>query len=415
MPPALLRVIAIVSIGILPMEAAAPHGAQRCALGRAVTRPITLADSSTVTIDATSIGVYRDLVAIAGTSVNVWPRGASRSSAPRSGPPAIGLLVDSTGRARLIRSPLGDRDVQAPSVASAGAAGWHFIFVTGTLGTTTNALAFDSADVWYGRFDGTEWFDVERIATARKASLLMAATSGVVEAGGGLLFAYPFEAKSPGVVMLRRTSSGWRSDTVRAWEAPRSVRVISRPDGGALALAAQPWFSGRPRGPSLFSTRYDAAWTASRLAFDAAPRETARPLLALLGEDRVVVTWRAALPGNTTEDLDWGYLRADGTLRRVGRVAGLQSMDQPAVLRLDATRALIAVRKARSRRDAQLFVTSDSALTDLGVLSIPFDNFVLLGAPLSNGRLVLVSGALGKAASDPPAANYVTRVVVQCP
>ncbi len=388
---------------------------------------ITLSDGASVTVDASSIASRGRSVLITGTPTHVWPAGANGSTSPDDDRRPIGVLRDSAGVIRLVPAPLPGTDALYPRAVAAGAAGWHVIFITGKQGTATNPLAFDTADVWYGLFDGRQWRRVERVARTRAASLLPSISSDLVAIRDGLAFAYAFDrsaslhsnaAGNQGLVLLYRRGIRWAADTLFTWESPLSVQLATTPDSAVIAVFASSYFSeGRPHGPVLFTARHDAHWETPRVVFDASPRYVTDPMVAGPWAAGTVVSWRTVTPSVEleVEDLEWGFVAADGAVRRIGRIATAQPLDRPAMLQLDTERTVWFVRNGASRRELRVFVTSDSTVSDLGIVHVPLDNFVTRGTTLSNGTILVLTGGVAASPSDPPASSFLTELAVRCP
>lgn len=398
---------------------------QPCTIAVARSQRISLRDGASVTIDASGIATNGQSVMVVGTPTHVWPVGAKRNTPRATARPSIGIVRDSSGLVTLVPAPLRALAAAHPRVASAGAAGWHFIFVTGKQGSATNALVFDSADVWYGNFDGRAWRGIERIGRARSASLLPGMGSDLVSTPEGLAFAYPFDRSASlksnatgnqGLVMLYRRGRHWVADTLHTWEGPRSVQLVASAENGVLAVFAQSYFThGRPHGPALFTARYDSGWHSPRLAVDVSPRYVAAPMIVARGTAGHVISWRTAAPGAEAEVIEWGLSDDSGSVRRVGPISNALPLDRPAMVRLSADQTAWFIRNGNSRSEVKAFMAVDSTLSDLGVVRLPLDNFATLGATLPNGDVLLVTGGLGSSASAPVASNFLTALAVRCP
>jgi hypothetical protein len=93
----------------------------------------------------------------------------------------------------------------------------------------------------------------------------------------------------------------------------------------------------------------------------------------------------------------------------------VQPFDRPAMLRIDDRRTIWFLRDGTSRRRLRAYIARDSALSGVGVVGAPLDDFAPIAAPLPDGRILLITGGLGKSAGDPPAATYLTSLAVRCP
>lgn len=401
-----------------------PHPIQRCTAAVEATGPIRLRDGSTITIDPSSAARNGNHVFIAGTPTLVWPARAVSTDVPISDHSSFGIIRKSTGEVSLVPPPLARVEAQHPRVASAGAAGWHVVFLTGAL--TEFGLDFPQADLWYGLFDGRIWREVKKIGSARSASLLPGMSSDLVATRQGLRYAYSFDLPSrggphsprdQGVVLLHRNGTDWLSDTLFTWEGPRSVHLVANVDGSVTAMMAQDYFeNGGFRGPSLFIAEHDTGWTNARLVLDIAPRYVKFPRnVSKSGANETIISWHAATAGVAGEHLDWGVLSASGSVRRAGHVASVEvPFDRPSAFGLSAGRVLWLVRAGNSRDRLRAVVGSTSGLDTLGVFKVPLDNSKLFGVSLPGDRVIFVSGRLGDLPSEPFGTSYLTTIAVRC-
>ncbi|MBA3578467.1 MAG: hypothetical protein H0W42_00615 [Gemmatimonadaceae bacterium] len=316
-------------------------------------------------------------------------------------------------------------DAQHPRVATAGAGGWHVIFVTGT--QEKYGLDFPHADLWYGLFDGRTWREVTKIGSATSASLLPSMSSDLVATAQGLRFAYAFDLPmSPGpikrgnqgVVLLHRKASKWDSDTLFTSEGPRSVQLVSNVDGSVTAMLTQDYFEeGRYWPPSLFIAQHTAGWNVPRLGLtELSPRYIKEPHHAtMIGSRETIISWHSATAGGGREDLDWGLFLASGDVRRMGHVAGVElAGDRPPMYRLRAGRILWLVREGQSRDQLRAFVGSSSGVQSVGVFKVPLDNSKLVGVSLPDDRVIFVSGRLGTLPTEAFGTSFLTTIAVRC-
>jgi hypothetical protein len=309
-------------------------------------------------------------------------------------------------------------------VVSAGKDGWHAVFVTGLQGTPGNALAFADAEVWYGRYDGRRWHDVARIARAYEAELLPGRSSELVIARSGLAFAYAYDqsaarrsnaAGSQGLVLLHGRGSDWKADTLPTWEGPRAIQLAADTSGALVAIYTQAYFeAGRFFGPDLFTARYVTHWDRPRVALKIPSRHVAAPMLAGRVHTGTVISWQSAEPGTASAILEWGTFGSDNLIRPMGQLAPISMGDRPAMLKVDGANALWIVRDGNSLTSLRLIAAQGDIAHDLGSIRIPAHNPAMHAAVLANGAILILSGALGRASSDPPASSYLTTAVVSC-
>jgi hypothetical protein len=411
---------------VIPSRVQRVHSRETCSAALESSTGVTLRDGSTVTVDPASVAVNGERVFIAGTPTLVWPPRATNNAAPLTDRRAVGIIRSSAGDISLVRPPMRDTEAIHPRVASAGGGGWHAIFVTGAQGTAARVLDFAQANLWYGRFDGRAWRQVTVIGPASSASLLPGMSSDLVATRQGLRFAYAFDRSAlthsnargnQGVVLLIRRDSEWIADTLLTWAAPRSVQLVPNADGSVTAMLTQEYFEqGRSRGPALFIAQHDTGWSTPSLSLDPSPRYVAS--LRRIPSSRsgsAIISWQSARAGVQEQDLDWGFLTPHGTVDRLGRIAVVDEPgDQPAMFRLTSGRFLWLVPVAHSRHQLRVFATSASVVNEIGVVDVPLDNAKLVGVPLKNDRVLIISGGLGTRPSEPFATSYLTTIAVRC-
>jgi len=398
--------------------------AAACTVTASPPRRIALSDGTTLTIDVSSVARNRGDVLIAGTPTYLWPRGSARGSSPVNAGEAFGVVRDARGRFALVPPPPGVRDAKHPHVVSAGEDGWHAVFVTGSLGTPRNALAFPEAEIWYGRYDGRRWRGVVRIARAYGAELLPGRSSGLVIARTGLAFAYAFDqsavrrsnaAGNQGLVLLHRRGSDWKADTLPTWESPGTIQLATDTLGALVAIYTHAYFEGgRSHGPDLFTARYATQWDRPRVALKIPSRHVAAPMVAGPVHTGSVIAWQSSEPGTLSAILEWGMFGSDHLVRPMGHLAPTSNGERPAMVKVDGANALWIVRDGQSSTSLRLIAAQGDTARDLGAIRVPADNPVMHAAVLTNGTVLIISGGLGRASSDPPASSYLTTAVVRC-
>ena len=429
--------IVALSTAILITNAASGHltpnrGFEKCTVSVVDQQPITLTDGRAVLFDAGNIASAGNSVLILGTPMFVWPRGATKESAP-VGDSAIGILRDGRGRVTIVPSPLGARHVYYPRAARADDSTWHVVFVTGRLGApgAPNPAMFDTASLWYGRFDGRAWTAVKRIGSATDARLSTSSSSALVVAGRALTFVYSFDRSSSlksnaagnqGLVAVHGDGVRWVFDTLPTWEGPNYVQIASGPGSSTLTVAiAQAYFEDhRPHRASLFLAQYDSAWHAPRLMVPAIPTLNGRysviaPAIVVT-DQRIIIGWQT-LRGNAidTVQIEWAGLHSLGDSVTPHRIARGLAFDTFGLVALTPQRFLWLTRDGDSRTSLSVFLTSGSETTALGSVSVPLSNFAPLTTALSDSTVLVVTGGIGMSASEPPATSYFTRLRLSCP
>jgi hypothetical protein len=391
-----------------------------CRLYARAPQRLLLPDESRVLIDPSSIAVQGDEVLIVGSTLHVFNEAGDMVDHG-----AIGVLRDPSGDVSLVSSPLPPANVSELQAVAARGGGWHVTFVTGTRGASWHPSAYNTADVWYAHHDGMGWTRTERVTRVRAANFSRAATSNIVETARGVAFAIVFdrswdlgsnEAGNQGVIMLLNRHDGWSEDTLRTWEAPRSVR-LAVPDGKVRAIIAQSYFANRrPHGAALFMADYDTTWQQPVMVYNPAPQYVYDIIMPKGGEAGQAVSWRRAVRGLDVDTgrLEWGVLSEDHSIQPVG-VASVASLDVPATVATADGVTVWVVRDGVSRDLLRFYAATDTRVRDLGVLNVPLMNVVISAVPLEDGRIVVVTAGPDTAtAAQPPFATYITEVTVRC-
>ncbi len=153
----------------------------------------------------------------------------------------------------------------------------------------------------------------------------------------------------------------------------------------------------------------------ARLSLDISPRYVQSPLRTYRSRnDPRIVSWHAGTPGVPEEDLDWGLLTSSDTVRRMGHIAVIEILsDRPPMFQLTSGRVLWVVRDGVSRHRVGVFGTTSSVVNKLGVLDVPLDLPKIVGIPLPNDRVLIVSRRLRTRSSEAFATSYLTTIAVR--
>jgi hypothetical protein len=214
--------------------------------------------------------------------------------------------------------------------------------------------------------------------------------------------------------MLVRRASGWVADTLRTWEAPKSVQ-LSVINGRIRAFIAQSYFTdGRPHGPALFAADYNHGWGAPRLVSDPAPEYVPAVMMTVGGENARGVTWLRAARGPEKRHLVWEAHDAEGTGQQ-SVITETDPLSKPAIVALSDRTMVWLTRDEDSRERMRVYVAVDTHVRDAGTVAAPLMNFVTSAVPLKDGRvLVLTGGPDPTPGAQPPFASYLTEITVGC-
>lgn len=413
------------SAGCAPITAQETGGPvqQACRLVVRSSLPVQDVDGSPITINASSAATKNGIVLFAGTPTLRWRIAERGSYVLEPTPGWVGVTRDAQGGVHLVPLPPGHRDLAEPRVSAAGRGGWHFVFVRGRQGALGNALSYERADIWYAHWDGMRWGRVERIAVAQNAMLTAGLSTELVEAGGRLAFSYAFDnpnhdtSASRGVVMLTRRRGAWHADTLKTWDAPRSIQMMPLDSATFRLVFAQSFFErGRPRGPALFAVDYSETWSSPRVLLELSPQYVVQPTVAPQGHGDAVLSWRTAQPGVDNESLERGWLSSGGVFTREGSFTTVMPMDRPAVMTVGTRSTLWFARSGSARDTVRAFLAAPGvALQDLGSFAVPFENFSLIGAAPTHRSVVLLSGGRMEIGGVMSYASFLTALSVSCP
>lgn len=417
------RMVGVASLGFALCSANA--WAQTCSVKLMESKPITLDDGSTVTVNAGRVAKNGESMMIVGTMTNVFPisRVAFKwSYAPDS---VLGVLRDREGKYRLVPAPVvGDR-VLHPKAASAGAAGWHVVFFTGTEGSGPSLSAFKEATIWYGRFDGQSWHDVKRVAQVTNAKLNPQMSSALVVDRRGLSFAFPFDVSSDrksnatgnqGVVLVRRTAGKWQLDTLNTWDAPNYVAIGVNQDSAGVTLAlAQSYFERfRSWPPALFLVRHDTGWHQPQRAYADSTAGVMAPFIEM-GSGEPVVSWSTGDPSDWDRfELQRGVTANHGatfTAQPLGVTFGYP--DAGAAV-LDSHVSVWIVRAEKATTAIRVWVGVGLRRMDLGDINVAVQNLIILAAPLNDRELLVLTGTNGSTDLSSRPASIASILKVSC-
>jgi hypothetical protein len=394
-----------------------------CQLRVSDSRPAILADGRTVHVDVQSVASRGNSVLFVGAPAYVWAKGARLHDAPDSSVAIFGGIRDAEGDIQILLSPTGRRP-EAVHVASAGAAGWHVIFVEASKPPNGSAI-YDSADVWYGRFDGKNWNDVRRIVTVTAAAISSSFSSDLLSLGRRVAFAFAFDhsaqthSNSPGnqgLVVIRGAAGGWTFDTLLTRLRPNVVRIAGAATAGSLQVAiVQPYFDERlrPQPPSLFLAQLEAHWQEPRLLVRGSQGGIGSLSLEA-DRGRLIASWSQREPG----------IPPKLVALRINAESSSAADDRPIVIR-DSTLAfatsspntdlpLWLVHALPSPTETRAVILRGTRAIDLGAVRIPNQGLHPAIVSRTDSAFLVISTALGARESDTPAVTIVSSLRLSC-
>lgn len=396
---------------------------QTCHLELSNSRPLTLTDGSTIHIDIQSAAFAEGSLVLAGTPAYRWARGAGKQSAPSDDANIVGAVSRGTGATTLLHSPVTGK-IQTVRVANAGSLGWHFILVQTDQNRPTNGL-YDSAAVWYGRFDGSRWHDVTKLFVTTNSALAANLSSSLVADETEIAFAFAFDnaaatqaapGRGQGVVLVHGTPRAWSADTLFGQFRPSYVRLTraAKPDAWDVAFV-EPYFdqSRRLRASSVFVTNFDGHWGKPRLVADAGGHSGLGGLEVVRDPHGGAVFSWIRQDGPVLPRIQATMLKGDDA----------QMPDTFAVRDSAGTYALAIspngslawlVKSAGPPIQTRAIVVRDGHRLDSVALSVPNDGLRTFVVAETDSTFVFVSTALRKTDREAPASTMLSSLILRC-
>jgi hypothetical protein len=330
----------------------------------------------------------------------------------------LGAILQDNRIVAAIPNPLFPRSATHIRVAVASQ-GWHVLFVE-PLGDTSSTVGSDSANIWYGRFDGRRWYDLSRASIAFSAKLSADLSSALVTRGSELAFAYAFDQPvsrefsgrtKQGVVMLTRRSDTWSAETLHTAIGPNYVAMTALSRGPLRVGIVQAYFdaSRRVHSSSLFEAAFDTSWGIPRLVADGGLTSIRRPTIT--GSNDVVLTWQVS---GARPRVDWAALEEtkDAALPPTTRVLSPNALDVKAVHLENLGVVWFAPDVGDSDRIAVLVRRGDSVQA-AGVIRAPNTGLSLSVTALDT-TIALLSAKVTLSTEVAPARSYLTQLAVSC-
>lgn len=396
----------------------APQGCHITVIRRV---PLAFGDGRTVHVNAEAVAVDSSTLLITGSPAYIWRTGARADDWRDTTTSIIGVLTDASGRSHPLPSPRRGRAAYAPRAVSAGKRGWHFVFVDTDRAASRPAAISDSAELWYGRFDGSAWQDISRIGVVHHAKVDAALSSDLIAEGEQLTFAFAFDKSTAtnsnargnqGVVLVRGRPGRWRFDTLHTKRGPNYVQLARSPNDGVLHVSiVQPYFDDAhvPRASSLFLSTYDSAWHQPRHIAGDGERPLLDPVIVPI-DTGLVLLWRAR---TVPPRIEWAVVSGD-TAEQVTATTVLEGSREFITVRLSSSMVLVLARDGASRDRIRAVIWRDGARIDLGTVMVPNYSYDPRAVAISSSDVLFISSDLAKTEREPPARTFINRLRVTC-
>lgn len=350
-----------------------------------------------------------DRVLLAGTPMFVWETRGRIGLV--EGDSTIGAVLDATGNARPLASPIAARLVNDVRAAATGSGSWAVMFAEAEPvqpPAMPRVVAY-----WFGITDGARWNSVNRIAIGDGAPRSISASS-LVKVGQGYALAVPINREDRrDVLVVEWTSTELRSHIVATKMA--GYLALAATSAGDLVLGVvRPDTTEREDENSLFVYQRSAnsnSWRALPRLVRGLGQPVRDPSIDL--NDGVVVTWssssvtgepnaRALVARSLAGELPSPLILAGG----VDQVFETSRESQPVwIISLRPTSA--------SGSRLRIVVRSADGVSQVSDLPNPFHR-PFAGAWLGSRRLLLTSGVAGGSPTEPPVTSRVLSIDFRC-
>ena len=394
-----------------------------CSVAVVSKRRIVLADGQILHIAVGSTARQDGAVLLTGTPTFTWAAGAAPGASPQTRDSLIGVLVTEAGEFRGVPNPIPGRTVEYPKVAPAGGGAWHVVLLERLTTRDGHDQESDSAQLWYGRYDGRRWTGVAPVTRIHGSYMAGEYTSDLmVSTDGNLAFAYALDAEigaQPvvGVVLLRRERQRWVSDTLGRLIEPRYVRLLpSKAAGSWSVLFVAPFFEdGRFINASLLAAEWSGRWSRPAVIVRASDRSIINPRSFVLGRG-VLVTWTRQAGRRDADGaprVEWAITPTTQPPSELVAATAILGTNEYTAITLGTDSITWFARDGLAADKVRVALFGTDSLTDLGTLRIR--NEVRLAAVgLSDARVALVTSELGTQSTEPPAASVLTVITPVC-
>jgi hypothetical protein len=395
-----------------------PAAPQACALDVVSSRPLVLSDGRAVHVATRAAAGSRGQILIAGTPVTTW-----RADTVIVSDTLVGVIIrDTSGVVIPVPNPLRDgRVATSPRVAPAREGGWHVVFIDSTHhGPGTSGSLIDSATVWYGRFDGARWNDLERVGLFRHTHLYVQYSPDLGVDGDQLRFAFTFDKVfatqsnahgNQGVIMLRRDRGRWFADTLHTKLGGTYVRLAKRlrRDGWDVGVVQGYFDAGRVQPSSMFVTTYDSVWHEPRLVAKGEPTPISRAGLSAVGNS-LLATWVRRTGGI----VEWARV-PDGVAQPVTFARLFENTPDYGTVVLDSATLLWHARIVGMRDSIRTVMYRGGRVTEFPRLAVKNESFNQHSVAMSPTDIAIFTSRLGRTPVEPTAQTLISRLTLSCP
>ncbi|MEO7712152.1 MAG: hypothetical protein ABIV10_04480 [Gemmatimonadaceae bacterium] len=333
----------------------------------------------------------------------------------------IGLLIDTSGVARPVATPLTGGHSLYPRVINSIDRGWEVIFVRSPLPDGAPMTPDAPAELWAGHFDGTRWSELTRVATTRGASLRPEFTSRLVRNRlGELAFAFPRNGLSPtpGIVLLRRAGGRWRADSLPTPERVDYVGVEPGPEGDRwiLVYRSPDLASENPSHGTIYTVTVDSVWQKPRAVVHGLQTKLTDPVLARIGNELIESWWQredGVDSSAPTHSVRWARIDTAGAVHAPQTSIAAPDRSEFRLTPLGRHTALWVMRDFSRASHVSLSAWHAGTVVELGPLELTNDTGMAVVAQ-DDSTVSMLSSRIGVAPSAPPVASTLTIARLGC-
>lgn len=412
------RTVIMVAVLATPLRDvdAMQRAEESCRVTAGTPKRVELSDGRVVSTDVKSVASSGGSVMAVGNLAYVFPRVTTPRTSPIMQDSIFGFVRDAGGAISLVPNPPGIRRPLFPRLAAAPGGAFHALFVTSDDSAEKVEPLSDTASIWYAKYSDAGWSVPQRVALVQKQRLVGASNLNV--RAGNLTYAFPFgDTTSPaGIVLMRNLSGTWAFDTLRTEEAPVEVSVIHSPvDGATVVLFTQhgTTAAGELHTEVLFESRFDSAWTRPRRIAGDGLYPVNELRIGTAGDAIVAswISWRWLVA--STSRLEWLRTGLEPPVTSLVASGGRTYPFEMVVI--DDRYPLWLYRGEPYGSSLALTVASDSTISRLPDLKIPFENPRARATWLDRNRLLVLTMKQGKSPDEPMVASWATILETRCP
>ena len=404
-----MSLLVLVALSLSPAARLAAQAAETCTVREADRWPVRLEDGTYVYVEPVDLVELDGRLLLAGTPTYEVPPDEVGPDAKFVRNGIAGVMLEPGRRARRVPWPLADRHLKVLRSATDPAGGWLTLFAEldgpSTIPETGNLIG-----LWYGRWDGERWAEVDSIPMPPRPEPKIANTSSVVRHGSGFAWALPFEGEmrdDRGAVVLFREDGSWHWEIIYS---RHGVYAELWERNGELSAALVTTLGGVRRDRnSLLLYRRDPEWREDALLVRGLDDVVHKPL-ALRSGDRVVLTWLSYL------EPDWrlqAYLDVPADTTEILTID--PSMSRGDALRLAEDHVVWAWEHVEpdDARTVRLADEAGSRIRALGEIASPYTG--RFAAERSGDGAVLLAGPrLSKDPQDVTLLSLILRIEIDC-